>query len=83
MDTTKLYDRLFDLDEAIHGIKDAANALTRCQNPELTDMLGEILVDLCEDFNETLAAILSRDMDAAVKLATMITDYQHEGSLCG
>ena len=51
-DRIRLADVMFDLDEAMFNLKEAANALRRCGDLDSVQLIDNILIEKCEQYNE-------------------------------
>lgn len=60
-DRDKLADMMFDLDDAMFNLKEAANALRRYGDTDSADWLDDLLVEKCEEYNEISTKVAELD----------------------
>ena len=56
-DAERLEDLMYDLDDAMYHLKEAANALRRCKDQDAAELIDSILVEKCEEYNNVSAQV--------------------------
>lgn len=60
-DRDRLADKMYDLDDAMFNLKEAANALRRCGDSDSVQLIDDLLVEKCEQYNEISARVAELD----------------------